>query len=136
MIESAVTDLPQPDSPTIPSVLPFSTAKLTPSTARTTPSRVKKCVRRSSTSSSAIATLSLRPRVERVAEAVGDEVRAQDERGDRDRRDDDDAGACGRRRGPPAAIAPQEASGGLMPSPMKERNASPRITPGSSRKTR
>ena len=28
MIESAVTDLPQPDSPTIPSVLPFSTAKL------------------------------------------------------------------------------------------------------------
>ena len=28
MIESAVTDLPQPDSPTMPSVLPFSTAKL------------------------------------------------------------------------------------------------------------
>ena len=44
MIESAVTDLPHPDSPTIPSVRPRSTEKLTPSTARTTPSRVKKCV--------------------------------------------------------------------------------------------
>ncbi len=54
MIESAVTDLPHPDSPTIPSVLPFSTWKLTPSTARTTPSRVKKCVWRSLTSRSAI----------------------------------------------------------------------------------
>ena len=55
MIESAVTDFPQPDSPTIPSVFPFSSEKLMPSTACTTPSRVKKCVRRSSTSSSAIA---------------------------------------------------------------------------------
>ena len=54
MIESAVTDLPQPDSPTMPSVLPRSTAKLTPSTARTSPDRVPKYVRRSSTSSSAI----------------------------------------------------------------------------------
>ena len=56
MIVRQVTLLPQPDSPTIPSVLPFSTEKLTPSTARTTPSRVKKWVRRSSTSSSATAT--------------------------------------------------------------------------------
>ena len=53
MIESAVTDLPQPDSPTIPSVLPFSTWKETPSTAWTTPSRVKKWVLRSLTSSRA-----------------------------------------------------------------------------------
>ena len=50
MIESAVTDLPQPDSPTIPSVLPLSTSNEMPSTALTTPSRVKKCVRRSRTS--------------------------------------------------------------------------------------
>ena len=42
MIESAVTDLPQPDSPTIPSVLPSSTVNETPSTAWTAPSRVKK----------------------------------------------------------------------------------------------
>ena len=58
MIESAVTDFPQPDSPTIPSVLPFSSEKLTPSTARTVPSRVKKCVRRSSTSSRATTQVS------------------------------------------------------------------------------
>ena len=44
-IESAVTLLPQPISPTTASVSPASTAKETPSTARTTPSRVKKCVR-------------------------------------------------------------------------------------------
>jgi hypothetical protein len=34
MIEKAVTLLPQPDSPTIPSVRPLRTSKLTPSTAR------------------------------------------------------------------------------------------------------
>ena len=38
MIDSEVTLLPQPDSPTSPSVSPARTEKLTPSTARTTPS--------------------------------------------------------------------------------------------------
>ena len=33
MIESAVTDLPQPDSPTMPSVLPSLDREETPSTA-------------------------------------------------------------------------------------------------------
>ena len=42
MIESEVTDLPQPDSPTIPSTDPSSTSKETPSTACTSPSRVLK----------------------------------------------------------------------------------------------
>src|ERR1051326_7858379 len=88
-IESAVTDLPQPDSPTMPSVRPASTLKLTPSTACTTPSRVKKCARRSVTSSSGMSGLP-RAWVERVAEPVGDEVRTQDERRDRETRDDDD----------------------------------------------
>src|SRR4051812_15124737 len=37
MIESAVTLLPQPDSPTMPSVRPRATLKSTPSTARTSP---------------------------------------------------------------------------------------------------
>ena len=46
MIDSAVMLLPQPDSPTTPSVLPSSIAKLTPSTALTMPSWVKKWVRR------------------------------------------------------------------------------------------
>ncbi len=36
-IESAVIDLPLPDSPTMPSVSPASISKLTPSTARTVP---------------------------------------------------------------------------------------------------
>ena len=54
MIVRQVTLLPQPDSPTIPSVFPRSTEKLTPSTALTTPSSVRKLVRRSRTSRSAI----------------------------------------------------------------------------------
>ena len=42
MIDSAVTLLPQPDSPTIASVSPASTEKLTPSTAGNSPSSVAK----------------------------------------------------------------------------------------------
>ena len=37
MTSRAVVDLPQPDSPTMPSTSPLSTVKLTSSTARTTP---------------------------------------------------------------------------------------------------
>ena len=51
-IESAVTLLPQPLSPTIAKVSPGMTWNETPSTARTTPSRVKNQVRRSATSRS------------------------------------------------------------------------------------
>ena len=40
MIDSAVTDLPHPLSPTTPSVSPRSSDSDTPSTALTTPSRV------------------------------------------------------------------------------------------------
>src|SRR5215831_4028026 len=47
-----VTDFPEPDSPTRASVSPAWRMKLTPSTARVTPRRVKKCVLRSSTTSS------------------------------------------------------------------------------------
>jgi hypothetical protein len=42
MIESAVTDFPQPDSPTIPSVFLSSSLNDTPSTACTSPARVGK----------------------------------------------------------------------------------------------
>ena len=48
MIVRQVTLLPQPDSPTIPRVLPFSIEKETPSTALTIPSSVRKWVLRSS----------------------------------------------------------------------------------------
>ena len=50
--DSAVTLLPQPDSPTTPSVSPAATLYDTPSTARTVPAAVKKCVCRLSISSS------------------------------------------------------------------------------------
>src|SRR5262245_30964340 len=93
MIERDVTDLPQPDSPTIPSTDPSSTSNETPSTARTSPSRVLKWVRRSSTSSSANSGF-LRPRIERVAQAVGDEESAEDEPGDADGGDHDDVRVC------------------------------------------
>src|SRR4051794_34980638 len=53
MIESAVTLLPQPDSPTMPSVRPRSRRKSTPSTARTSPRSPSKAVRSPRTSSRA-----------------------------------------------------------------------------------
>ena len=46
----AVTDLPEPDSPTIPSVFPFSKEKESPSTAFTKPSSVGKLTERFLTS--------------------------------------------------------------------------------------
>ena len=49
MSESIVTDLPQPDSPTIPRVSPRRRSKDIPSTALTVPQRVVKCVLRFST---------------------------------------------------------------------------------------
>src|SRR5262245_43177259 len=52
MIESAVTDFPEPDSPTMATTSPRLTVKLTPSTARTMPRVVMNWVWRSSTSSS------------------------------------------------------------------------------------
>ena len=51
-IEYAVTDLPQPLSPTSPSVSPLAISRLTPSTALTTPSSVRKLTRRSEIRSS------------------------------------------------------------------------------------
>src|SRR5688572_6387577 len=81
-IEKPVTVLPQPDSPTRPSTSPGRTLKLTPSTARTTPARVKKWVLRSSTSR----TLALKPRIQDIAQPVADQVDAHDRREKRDTR--------------------------------------------------
>src|ERR1700729_528559 len=52
MIESAVTDFPEPDSPTMPSVSPASSPKESPLTAVTGPSSVRNVVRRLPTSRS------------------------------------------------------------------------------------
>ena len=57
-IDSANTDFPLPDSPTIPSVSPGPKSKLTPSTALTTPRWVKKYVRRSRTLMEAVSATS------------------------------------------------------------------------------
>src|SRR5580765_8414012 len=89
MIVRQVTLLPEPDSPTMPSVLPFSTLKLTPSTALTTPSSVRKWVRRSLTSSRATLRLLGEPDsgVDHRIQKIDDEV----EDDDRDRREHDHA---------------------------------------------
>src|SRR3989344_4331895 len=49
-MESAVTDFPQPLSPTMPKVFPSGIAKETSSTAKTSPSSVRKAVRKFFTS--------------------------------------------------------------------------------------
>ncbi len=56
-MDRQATVLPQPDSPTMPSVSPGLRVKLTPSTARTIPSAVWKYVRRFSTLSKGALTV-------------------------------------------------------------------------------
>src|SRR5256884_7018804 len=81
----AVTDLPQPDSPTMPSVSPGVRSKETPSTAFTVPSLVEKTVCRSRTSRSGCVTaLGLQSRVEGVADGVAEDVRGEHGYEDRD----------------------------------------------------
>src|SRR2546426_2824533 len=98
--ESAVTDLPHPDSPTMPSVSPWSSSNDTPSTARTTPSRVKNCVCRSVTARScanapppevarSLATLELHARVEGIAQPVAHEGKRQQDDGNAECRQQD-----------------------------------------------
>src|SRR5688500_15937067 len=60
MMESADTDLPQPDSPTSATVSPSRTSQETPSTARTTPAEVWNVVLRLRTWSRALTGLGYR----------------------------------------------------------------------------
>src|SRR5256714_2806509 len=88
MIVRQVTLLPEPDSPTMPSVWPFSTEKLTPSTAFTIPSSVRKWVLRSLTSSRAISgppSGEPDPRIDPGVDEIDEEV----EDDDRERREHD-----------------------------------------------
>src|SRR5258707_15308863 len=85
MSERFATDLPEPDSPTIPSVSPRLSSKLMPSTAFTTPSSVSKYVRRTLTSSRfplvllVTCHLSLFPhlRIERIAQAIAQKIQRE-----------------------------------------------------------
>src|SRR5439155_9100080 len=105
---SAVTLFPQPDSPTMPSVSPGPMSNEIPFTACTVPPPVQKWTRRSSTAKRGASgttedapaeepeRLSLAEpphaaaelRVERLAQAVADEVEAEDRDHDRDPRDE------------------------------------------------
>ena len=94
--ERAVTVLPQPDSPTTPSVSPRSMCRSTPSTARTMPSSVLNQVFRPRMSSSVSATrhaLQDAARIERVAQPVADEVDGQ--HGEEDRARPANSAQCG-----------------------------------------
>src|SRR5262245_26028182 len=91
-IDMAVTVLPQPDSPTTPTVSPRAIVRSTPSTACTMPSSVLKCVLRPRISRSASLTpdFTSRPlpshhlaRVERIAQSVTDEIDRQHREKDR-----------------------------------------------------
>src|SRR5215471_12461785 len=86
--DMAVTDLPQPDSPTIASVCPASIASERPSTARLMPSGVRKCVCRLSISSSAMAVVRLEPlghsRVEGIAQPVTQQIHGKHGEGKED----------------------------------------------------
>ena len=97
--ECAVTLLPQPDSPTSPSVSPGLMSNVTPSTARTTPSWVKKWVLQVFDLEHGLHALDLRDavsggqrsshhrvRVGGVAQAVAKEVERQHGAGDDDDR--------------------------------------------------
>src|SRR5947209_11847513 len=76
--ESPVTVLPEPDSPTIPSTSPRPTANDRPSTAFTTPARVKKWTFRSSTERTSLMWSALEPRVHNVAQLVADQIDGDD----------------------------------------------------------
>src|SRR5437588_769759 len=79
-----------PDSPTMPSVLPLSTEKLTPSTALTMPSSVRKYVLRSFTSSSDMHRLLLLREPDSRVDPRVDQVDHQVEDHDTERPEDDD----------------------------------------------
>src|SRR5689334_22227395 len=93
-----VTDLPEPDSPTMPMVLPRSRSKLSPSTDLTNPSSVGKWTLRSLTSRKGFWGVSdiaqqtsaqADARVDDAVEDVHDQVGDDDERGgDEDQRHD------------------------------------------------
>src|SRR5438093_8265719 len=85
MIDRLVTDFPDPDSPTMPSVSPRCRSKLTPSTARTVFSSSAKYVRRFLTESSITRAASPLPhlRIERVAQAIAEEIEREERDGHR-----------------------------------------------------
>src|SRR3954469_9346262 len=85
---SVETLLPEPDSPTIPSVSPGKRSYETPSTAWTIPSSVLNSTTRSSIERIGSGTYPPLLRVERVPETVADEVHTEDDQNDQQARED------------------------------------------------
>src|SRR5207247_8218784 len=75
--------LPQPDSPTRPTVSPASTSRLTLSTALTQPCRTRKYVRRFRTDSNGTLSPS-KTWVDNLVEAAAEEVEPEREQSDRE----------------------------------------------------
>ena len=111
MSDSAVTLLPQPDSPTIASVSPRPSANETPSTALTVPRARVEVASAESVAPRAAARWhqSRCARIERVAHRVAEEVGAEHHQADRDARERSPATArCARiRRRTPRACGPR-----------------------------
>ncbi|KAH2842093.1 hypothetical protein KXW36_000746, partial [Aspergillus fumigatus] len=105
-----VVDLPQPDSPTIPSVCPAATVRLTPSTARRLPRGVGKSTTTSSTESSVLVSPT------RLKESTVRNIAAAGMKASR--------GARSRLSRPSPIILPQLEIGGGTPRPMNESDPS------------
>src|SRR6185295_7064121 len=91
MMASAVSDLPEPDSPTMHRVSPRSTWKETPCTARSVPAGTGRLTRRSSTvrTRSLIGTSTAVLRCRDVAQTVAHHVDREDEKKEGDARNRD-----------------------------------------------
>src|SRR5688572_33293668 len=88
MIERFVTDFPDPDSPTMPSVSPRERSNDTPSTALTTRPSSSKYVRKLRTERRLVNVVSALShlRIERIAQAVSEKVEREQRDGHRDAR--------------------------------------------------
>src|SRR5271165_3554816 len=89
MIAAPVSDLPAPDSPTMPNTSPGAIAKLISSIAVSIPRRVGSSTRKFSTRKSA-SGMSAQFRIERVAQPVAQEIDRQDQNRQHDSRENRD----------------------------------------------
>src|SRR5512137_2207870 len=94
MIESAVTDFPQPLSPTSPTTSPSPMSKSTPSTACTVPWAVANSVFSPRMARRFFTCLPPEPRVHDVPEPVADEIDRDGEDEEREAGQDDGPGVA------------------------------------------
>ena len=134
MIDRLVTDLPEPDSPTMPSVSPRPRSKLTPSTARTTrrPRRNRSADRAPTAAASRHTSASPSSSADRARRA-GRRRRSSARTASRAIVTPGQISCHGKTAmfwTPSAARLPHDASGACTPRPRNDRNASSSITDG------